>query len=341
MRCFELINLYNYPSKEKIKEECESFGYENYIPYDLFADLLTWCVGDYLNLDLKIILNTKQANLRLEFFQTLNSFLMRDSTPIKSAIKLLTYLESNYNLRELEAGVMDKGEFFNFKQDLEEEELYEFLSIMPKSCSNKYQLNKVLNLSYSIINNNNSFSEKDVEYIRIKAIKDVLKVKKSKWVHPDFLDKLVKKEHIISTETINKGSEKVIIYLEDQTTSMLENIELLMASRYALLKLCNKTVHFYPFNYSLQECTVLSNKEDMINIFRQPIKFAQIESNYFNVLNKLQSIYNTGSVFLVTDTENSIPRSLDKKLKINCITNRYNKQMKDLVNHTKGKYIKI
>lgn len=337
MRIFQLINLYKYPSKEEIEKSCELYGYENYIPYDLFIDLITWCLSYYL--EKPVVVECKNSYLKVEFFKSLDIIIRKESTPIKTAVRLLTFIESRYDLRELENDNIVEGQFYNFKEDLCEEELKDFISIMPKDCS-KYKLNKILNLSYAIINNS-SIQDSEKEYIRMRSIKDMLRIKKSNWVQPNFLEKVSKKEYIIYKESISKGDEKIIIYLEDQTSSMLESVEIIMASRYALLKLCDKTVHFYPFNYLLKDCIVLNSKEDMMELFKTPIEFAQTESNYFNVLNKLQSIYDEGSVFLVTDTDNSVPRSINKKLKINCITNRYNVEMKKLVTSTKGKYIKI
>jgi len=339
MRIYDLSCFYKYPSKEEIEELCRSYDYNNYIPFNIFIDLLTLLITNQLNTELKIDLNTVNASVKDEFFKSLDLSLFKKDTPLHQAMKLLIYLNKSYNLRSLELeSIVEPGDHLNLREELNEEETKELLTILPKDINNE-DVAKILNLSFFIINNSVNNSIKDT-YENLKSVKDIFKLNKSKWIRHDFIEKVIKREHIVIVEEEHQTSEETIIYLEDNTYSMTNSLNLIVACRYALLKL-NKKVLFYTFDFGLNEAVLLDSKEKLLKYFSEPIKFRQSNCNYYKVFQKVSNLHSKGTALLVTDAEDFVPANLKAGIVINCVTNVNNPTMQKFININKGKYIKI
>jgi hypothetical protein len=339
MRIYDLVKFYKYPTTLEIEQICEDYDYNNYFPTSIFLDLLTLTISSKLNLKLKINESVSNYKLKHEFFNSLDLFLFRNDSPINQVMKIIIYLNKLYDLRSLEVnGVALAGNHLNLVEDLDDESIQEFLTIMPDDV-NKADASKILKLSVFLLNSSKEFFFKK-EFHQLKSISDIFKLRKSKWIYPNFIEKVVKKEYFIYDEVKSSAQDDYIVYLEDNSFSMKNSLNLILAARYALL-LSNKQIHFYTFDYDLNELIILKNKQEILDYFKKPVNFKQGDCNYYNIFSKVSKLYNSGSAILVTDAENFIPVSLNIKIKINCVTNVNNLTMQQLINSTKGKYIKI
>lgn len=350
MNLTKIHNNYNLPTKQLILQTLDSLGYEAFFPEKLFYDLMNLCTFHLLNQNHKLAYKTyiQQSDFNKQIINFLNSiqydfYASFSFTPLELAINILKDLSTRLNFREYENGNFLESEAVeNPKFILHDAILFEDID-----NDSVYNLNYITELFvYLKIELFDKIINKDIRYKHtLNKTTDFLKSNKSNWVKKDFMYKICTKSLIINDKagSIEK-EEKILVYLEDASSSMHDN-KGYIASKVIrqLLLLSDAKVHYYRYVGDQIDFYILNTYEDKLKCFIDKKYYYKSNCNYNNLFKLIVDKYNKGDIIIVTDGEDSMPRNLVTELSMNFIdcSNIINSDMKRLSKLTNGKYIKI
>jgi len=326
---------YKYPNAHEIDLTCEALGYNLYVPKKVLQDIV------YLN----VYASRKQQPVYFRSFTELEEqyknflksvIIIPVGTPLENAITTLKYFAATVNYRKMEN--MEEGFYDeqarNYKSDITSEQ--EELAIKLSNKNDIYDLAEILELGVKIAS---FFGIKDKEVNvtsqRMTSIKDIFSVRYSEWLKPLFKHKIVAKAFEIEREMENPKLSDTLIYCEDDTASMINNLKLLAATRWAVLN-SKKDVIVYSISSTCIEMNSITDENRENYVFGSD--FFKEECDYENMLQMLNMYDFNGEIILVTDGQNYVP-NIKMNMKMNCVTNAANLRMRNLVKRSGGKYL--
>jgi len=335
---------YIYPCDTRISIVSEFLGYNFYLPEKLLKDICYLAVYHMSNSPAvyKTIYNKSSFQVKYcDLLESINFKSYTGNTPLELAISVLLKLQESYSFRSIdEENENFRGNDLNYKENVSQEDV-EYIQML-SSTKESREISEILNMSVITRTIFGSGKENDIVQCdtNIANLKDLLKLRKSELVKPLFKKKLLMKEFTVIKDTIQPLDKNVLVYLEDASYSMSHNKEIIASVKFALTKL-NKVVHYIRFTDKILSSEVLTSVEEKVAAFTQPSlnKFYKVSCNYYELFENLSKYHESGDILLVTDTENQIPIEINKKFKLNCVTNKNNVFMKNLVKTTNGKYI--
>lgn len=334
---------YRDPTLIDVERMSEIVGYDYFFPPKLFKHILyTNCFHILEGDKNKAFIRTPETPYEEDLQELLINLpfkIVENYEPLEGTFLLLKHLAKEINFFELEKG----GDFktpsnnfctadINFKEfdvdtsDLEHEELatlVKLYGIFKDSFGSVLQENfqKVIN--------------------KMQKPTDVFKVQKSKFKRPDFLLKALKKTFQIKSNKKTYKNEKIVIYLEDNSASMLKNKGRILAkAMQTLLINQNIPVHYYRFAGGILSFEILNTKEDKIKAFNGN-KFFNFRTDYNQIVKEINKKYDRGEVILLSDGNDYVGISNTKSLIYNYIGLNHNLDMKNFIKYTGGKYLII
>lgn len=323
--------------KKYIEYMCDYLGYSGYLPEVLLHDLInvyTYLeLGEDINMALEddIEFNIKEFLLSLPF-----SFFV-GNTPIELAIDTLKQLTLEYNLRSLNNGNIERlhdiSENSLFTLDDRDEVIFPDKTLdidYDKIIKLGVKLTKELKLKVK--------SSGDVN-IQMSSYSDVIKVRKSKLLRPDFKIKLATKSFGIKGY-FQEEIEDVLIFIEDCSESMVkgDGFNLVKSLQREMVNDIRKIHYYKHFGYSI-EYKELDSRESKLEHFSK----VHTPHNYildFDIVFKELYKYKKGDIVIVTDGKDFLP-SYEGNLKLNFICLEGDNRINNICKSSGGKMIII
>jgi hypothetical protein len=337
----EKIDNYKYPTKAEIDDACFNMDYNFYVPEKLFEDLLSLYCYNYHKLDIKwssFLDNEFNKNYK-EFLLSINFDNYNGYTPLTKCINILKELQKSINFRSLEKQEIEfkKERALNFKEDISVED---YLEVKELFKINDEKFAEIINLTSNIKSSLNFKNSEtlNIKNTRAKNLKDVFLKNKSFLLKPNFITKLYEKSFYVDKEVEISNTSEVLIIIEDSSKSMKENIDIINFVRYCALNFYGE-VHLYRITKEIIDYKVLKNKQDKLDYFKIPLNFKSGDCDY-SLIKKILKEFKEGNCIVATDGDNFVP-TIYTKVKVNCVSNKLNVNLKNLTKKTKGKYIMI
>lgn len=322
--------------KKYIENMCDYLGYTGYIPEVLLHDLIN--VYTYLGIEGSIenafIDDSKDKELK-EFLRTLSYEYFIGNTPVELAIDTLKQLTLEYNLRQLDDGIIE--------------------NIRCKSENNLLDMDdrdKILSVSEDLIidyNNILKLSVKLAKSLKLKVIgsgsvkskmsgySDVIKIRKSKLMRPDFNLKLATKSFNVKS-SLEEDNEDVIIFIEDCSESMGKGngYNLVKALQREMVNDVRKIHYYRHFGYSI-EYKELYSREDKLIAFSSKVSHHNYVLDYNLVFKEIVK-YSKGDIIIVTDGKDFLP-NYKGNLNLNFVCLKGNRRVNNICKSSGGKMI--
>jgi len=344
-----LINPKEYggPNGHSVERALERCGYNYYVPMEILKDLVCLCAhhmmrghtgGAFVD---NPRLRTPFEQELINFYTTLKIDLYFGTSPLHRAIFILKDLSTKVNLRKMEMGIeafASESEHNNYVEEIS----VDGLNVMTGDRDvDSDEIAEILKLSVSLFSQLNIGDNQKpfISLERIKNFTNIFKVKKSSLVRPDFNYKLINKQLMVEN-TIYVPEGKPIVYLEDSSSSMLENkgYTISKAIQYLLMK-SPAPVHYYRYAAGDLEFYELNNIADKITCFSASKKHYVTDCDYEAIFKLISSKYSEGSVILLTDGDDYIPHVDLGSMVFNVITTVQSVDTKSLAKRTGGKFI--
>lgn len=324
--------------------------YELYFPKGVFTQLINLCNyqlidGNYRKAFTKNnLFNNPEV---VELFNTIDfefyCILKQPTSHI--VLNILTDLSSRVDFRKLDCNTVEKvegGELNNKVQMTEE--FKDFYS--DYTYSNK-DLDLILKCYTELQDKLFTGKLEAVKPIsrRMRTITEVFKSKKSTLIEPLFMFKaLTKSIPVTADATILDQDSKVLVYLEDSSSSMIKNngFRVSRAIQKVLLESKNP-VEYYRYSSKGIEYKQLNTSSEKVNAFSKEQTYYSGDCNYTEILDEILIKYKTSQVIIVTDAQDNVPLVVNSNASINCIdvSNTTNRRWKTLCKSTHGKYLKL
>lgn len=319
---------------EYLLEEC---GYEYYLPKSLLFDLINIYTYHILEEDMSGALK-KMKEEHLEFFNSLPLNTIHIGTPAERAIYMLIELSKEYNLRsfEEEGSVEEYEDNCNLVEELDDRD----------EGDDQYSdeiMNKILLLCNKLETKchfkTSSSEEKDFE--RMKQYKDLMNVRKSELVRPDFEMKLANK-----SLTIEAGNEttvdEVLIFIDDISASMIAN-EGYLVSKAIKRMLCNdvREIHYFKLG-RIVELEKWFTREDKLAGYKDSFNYLNGSTDFTGLKKKLLlQNYTKAEIIIFTDGEDVPNESSLPAGKITTFSLNYNQKLANICKSTGGSFITL
>tara|TARA_B110000037_G_scaffold85913_1_gene101893 strand:- start:3314 stop:4354 length:1041 start_codon:yes stop_codon:yes gene_type:complete len=340
-------------SKDYVETVMEDCGYNYYMPWGLFEDLvkLHICNGlrrpiSDINILPKFIPEgKKEYYLKLQgLYASLDYDDYVGHTPVHKAFDTLKRLSETINFRSAE----DQEEDFlepteNYVEVIESED--KEILVKNSDTLNSEEIAKIIKLSCKV---RTSLPKKSEDTIvkkvnsKMKSYSDLKKSRRSSMIRPDFKQKFAGLKLVVSSKTSESSNEDAFIYLEDASSSMIDNKGLIIskAIQLALLK-DPRPVHYYRYAGQSTESYILNTKEEKIKCFSAKKKYKPYNCDYNSLIDLMNKVYNRGNVIISTDGNDYVPKNKSTKLVYNCVGIKSNIEMRSFVLSTGGKYFTV
>jgi hypothetical protein len=256
----------------------------------------------YFILDLFHVLNYKNLHLVKKISNSLEE---------KYYSLLREVLEFSYKNHEINL-TANKLEFILKQNSLvnsmyefleEQEELPPLLFFLNYEELNKFEILKlILKFSHLFLENNEGYkiNEKPLE------LKEFYRSKKSNFVNPLFVTKILKKHIRLEKEVFSENDEnKVIIYVEDISSSMSKEKNLLYSAAFKniLLKTSHKVIYFTLLGNSLKKYVLNSFEDKLTKFFKDPLELSDRVNSYKDFFKEFSK---NDTVHLFSDNEDNL-----------------------------------
>jgi len=340
---------YRFPSEESIALALEACGYEHFMPKQLFRDLINLYAYYYLDGNLDNVKYELPSISEVEFHLQKKEFLLSlpldhfdGENPLYKAINTLKGLVHTINFRSVESKKVEfeEDDCTNYIEELDEidQEIFKERPIDMDVIARVLVLSAKFNLKLPVqMTENLEYTES----VRMKTYADVHKANKSDLVRPDFKYKFTNRSLVIQEQlSALEDDEEIIVYLEDASSSMLDNDGYSVSKAIQRL-LCkdDRKVHYYRYVKGQVEFYKLNTLEEKIEIFSTPKNYYKKSCDYYELFNLVTTKYKKGNIIISADGEEAVPRSINTQLKFFCISRIFNLTMKNFVKRTGGKYI--
>ncbi len=325
---------FSYPDNKTILENIDRYGYNYYFPKNIFNDLLNVCSHYFIDGNIENCFKGNYSlafNIKLvELLKSIDLSIYLVHSPIEMAIMVLEDLSKIYDLRKLddlediEPEFMEPDNFVSEPDDIDKDLLID-------RDIDKDLIAEVLKRSLLIPQSFRKTKEVSNKRTNMKSISEMLSTSKKEWVRPDFKYKLFTKTLKVNS-SLKANNDKVVLLLEDATSSMAENEGRVIAHIcYKLLMEDDRIIHHYRYHGQSVEFKELKTYSDKLNQFRTDKDYYKEDNNYSYILKKILSNYESGEAIIISDGEDHVP-PLKFKVKINCLSNRsYQNQKLNLV----------
>lgn len=223
------VTKYKLPNDSRIEFLLEEYGYDNYLPYTLFYQLIVCSrVGDVWVKTHNIL--TEFDEMNIELLKSI-PYHIYEGSPVEKAIQILQDLSDGVNFRAFERKEL-------FLKDNADNQLDTIEDIEDENIRNavvKFLFNKNLRVEIPKIFKNLRLidftlgtSNKEKEIINrtisnMTSYDQLLKIKPSAFCSPLFGPKFARKKFLVKRKVIdeNKGSGKIVILI-DNSYSMIK-----------------------------------------------------------------------------------------------------------------------
>ena len=330
---------YIIPDIIQIKYLLEECGYEYYLPKSLLFDLIN--IFTYHILEENMSLAIKKVNEeQLSFFNSLPLETIHIGTPAERAIYMLIELSKEYNLRTFEK----KGTVREYEDNCNLIEELDDRDVIADEENSAEVINKILSLCNKLETKCNfkASSSEEKELKRMKQYKDLMSVRKSEMVRPDFGMKLANKSLNIEVGT-DIIVDEVLIFVDDTSASMIKNGGYLVSKAIKRV-LCNdvRDVHYYKLARSVK-VEKWTSREEKIAGYQDSFTYLNSNSDFRGLRKELeQQNYNKAEIVMFTDGED-IPNTntFPKGLTITVFSLNYNQKLANICKSTGGSFITL
>lgn len=344
------------PCKEEFESIIEECGYNYYIPWELLNDLTTLHICNGLNQSIeelnkipKYIPAGKENFYHMvqELYSKIDFSDYSGHTPAHKAIFTLKDLSKLIDFRKLdnlEENILSPIQ--NYVEILDESS--NEIMVKEDGKLDTEEIAKIVKLSCRIgasLPNKNTYNFNEKNNLKMKSYSEVKKSRKSNMIRPDFKQNLAALKLFIPSKISKTFSEDALIYLEDASSSMVDNKGLIISKAIQLMILKDpRTVHYYRYAGKYLETHILNTVEDKIKCFSSPKVYKSYNCDYSSLFDLMESTYERGNIIISTDAVDYVSKNRKTNLTYNCIcahTQYIDSDMRSFIINSGGKYLSI